>query len=378
MSFCPSCGKELSAEESNAKFCAYCGKPLAAEEPVVEEPVVEETPVAEEAVSEEVPVAEEAAAEQPTPEKKPNINIDVEAIKTKLIELKDKASEFCDKVIEKAKTVPAIAGVLEKIDSKFYPAVVAAPIALVILLLVVIIGISSSGSYMTPINEYLNTVNRKETNTMKVIYSLTPDYREGLLKKVVACASKSDDFKDELKDRDESFEDIYDNIDDEFKKWKITFKEKSHKKLDKDDIKDLQDALDDVYDDLYEKGVDEFEEVLDDDDDLEDFADKLDISENEAKALLKAMVKYYKSFEKMKVTEAYEVKGRFTIKADKEEWESNTIKIYVVKVNGSWTLAGISESVTFDDDDEEIALFRSFFSKLKTNYVKTDVFSSIY
>ena len=45
MSFCPSCGKELSNEESNAKFCAYCGKPLAAEAPVVEEaPKTEEAP----------------------------------------------------------------------------------------------------------------------------------------------------------------------------------------------------------------------------------------------------------------------------------------------------------------------------------------------
>ena len=372
MSFCPSCGKELSAEESNAKFCAYCGKPLAAEEPVVEEPVVEETPVAEEAV------VEEAAAEQPTPEKKPNINIDAEAIKGKLIELKDKALAFCDKVIEKAKTVPAIAGVLEKIDKKFYPAIVAAPVALVALLLVVIICVASSGSYMSPINDYLNTVNKKETSALKVTYSATPDFRVGLLKKYVSCANKADDFKDSIKDSDEYLEDIYDEIDDEFKSWKITFKEKSHKKLDKDDIEDLQDGLDDVYEDYYyEKLVDQYDDILDDDDDLEDMADDLDISESETKALLKAMINYYKSYDNMKVSEAYEVKGRFTIKADKDEWESETVKIYVIKVNGSWALAGIDGTVTFKDDDEEIALFKSFFSRLRTNYVTGDLLSNM-
>ena len=364
MSFCPYCGKELSAEENGAKFCAYCGKPLNAEEPVTEEaPVAEETPVVEEAP---------ATEGTPAPEKK--INIDVEAIKAKLIELKDKAVALCNTIVEKLKTVPALAGIIEKIDQKFYPAIVAAPVALVLLILVLVIGIFSSGSYMTPINDALNAINKKQTDFQKVVYSVTPDYREGLLKDAFAKLSKADKYDDYVDDAKENLEEIYEKIDDEFKSWKITFAEKSHKKVDKDDLEDYQDQLDDIFDDNYEDIVDNCQETLEDDDDLESFADSLDMSENDAKRLLKSMVKYYNSFDKMKVSEVYEVKGKFVIKADKEEWESETVKIFVAKVNGSWVIVDVDGSIEFEDDDEELDLFRDCFSVFNYDYTSYDLF----
>ena len=352
MSFCPYCGKELSTEENGAKFCAYCGKPLNAEAPVVEEaPATEGTPA---------------------PEKK--TNIDVEAIKAKLIELKDKAVALCNTIVEKLKTVPALAGIIEKIDQKFYPAIVAAPVALVLLILVLVIGIFSSGSYMTPINDALNAINKKQTDFQKVVYSVTPDYREGLLKDAFAKLSKADKYDDYVDDTKENLEEIYEKIDDGFKSWKITFAEKSHKKVDKDDLEDYQDELDDIFDDRYEDIVDNCQETLEDDDDLESFADRLDMSENDAKKLLKSMIKYYNSFDKMKVSEVYEVKGKFVIKADKEEWESETVKIFVAKVNGSWAIVDVDGSIEFEDDDEELDLFRDRFSVFNYDYTSYDLF----
>lgn len=347
MSFCPSCGKELSAEESTAKYCAYCGKPLAAEEPVVEEP-----PVAEEApVAEEVPVAEEAPATEEAPKAEAKPSIDVEAIKAKLIELKDKALVLCDKVIEKAKTVPAIAGVLEKIDKKFYPAVVAAPVVVVLLVLILLIGAFSSGSYMSPLNDFLNQANKKTANEQKLTSTLMADFRYDLMKKVSDIMKDNDDYNDSIENANDDLEDAFDELDDEFDNWKIKFEVKSKEKLDKDDVEDLQDTLDDYYDDYVEDMIDNFDDILDDEDKLEDYADLMDIDEKEVTKLLNAYKKYYESFEDVKVSEVYEVKGKFIVTADKDEFKTETVKLFFAKINGNWVYAGCDGSLSLEDSD---------------------------
>lgn len=347
MSFCPSCGKELSAEESNAKFCAYCGKPLAAEEPVVEEaPVVEETPATEEA-----PTTEEAPATEEAPKAEAKQGIDVETIKAKLIELKDKALELCNKVIEKAKTVPAIAGILEKIDSKFYPAVVAAPIVVVLLVLILVIGAFSSGSYMSPLNDFLNQANKKTADEQKLTSTLMSDSRYNLMKKVIAIMEKSDSYADSMENSNEKLEEAFEEIDDEFDKWKIKFETKSNEKLDKDDVEDLQESLEDYYDDYVEKMIDQFDDILEDDDKLEDYADMMDLKEKEVEQLLKAYIKYYESFENVKVSEAYEVKGKFIVTADKDEFKTETVKLFFAKINGNWVYAGCDGSLELEDSE---------------------------
>ena len=44
----------------------------------------------------------------------------------------------------------------------------------------------------------------------------------------------------------------------------------------------------------------------------------VDVSEKEAKKYIKKIVKYYESYEDVKITAAYKVKGKVSIKADKE------------------------------------------------------------
>jgi len=371
MSLCPSCGKELSAEESSAKFCTYCGAPLQTENVEAPNETVnaEETPNTADAVVTEEPVSEAAPENQPAQGNSLNINVD--EIKDKLNEAKDKALPLIDQLFEKLKTVPVLNTILEKIDKKLYPLLLAAPVALIVLLLIVVIAISSSGSYMDPMKDYMNLVNKKSTDTMKVSTSLAPDFRANLLNKMISAASKSDEFEESLENASENMEDIYDNLDDEFDKWKIGFTAKSKEKLDKDDLEDLEDQWNDYYDSYIESALDNMDDVLDDDDKIEDLADSMDVSEKEAKAFVKATKKYYESFEDVKITAAYEVKGKFTIKADKDKWESETVRIIFVKINGDWAYAGTKDnsSIVFDDDDEEIYLFNSFFSMLKRNYI---------
>jgi len=363
MALCPTCGKELNEKESSAKFCTYCGAPLAHEEPKTTEnaPVAEEpTPAVEE------PAPEAAPAEQS--EKKPIVSVNVDEIKDSLNDAKDKALPFIDKIFEKLKTVPALNKLLEKVDKSLYPLLLAVPVAFLAFVIVLVVIISSSGSYMTPMKDYIKLVNKKSTDYVKLETALEPDFR--------AKASKAlydvEAMEDQIEDYTDDLEDMYEAIDDEFDKWKIGFKAKEKEKLSKKKLKDLQEALDEYYDSYIESYVDQLEDTLDDDDALEEFADEVDMSEKEAKAYIKSMIKYYETYEDVKITAGYEVKGRFTIKADKEKWESDTVRVLFIKINGDWAYAGLDDDgyINFDDDDEEIYLFSDFFYQLRKNHLE--------
>lgn len=364
MSMCPSCGKELSIQESSAKFCTYCGAPLTTETPVeTTEAPVETT---ENQVTPEEPAKDAAPVNQE--QKGHSINVNVDEIKEKISDVKDKALPLIDRIFEKAKKIPVLGTLLEKIDKTLYPILLAIPVALVALILVIVIVVSSSGSYMSPMKDYMKMVNKKNTDPMKLTSALAPDFRSKILKD----AYKIDSLQDSLEDASDELEDMYEKIDDEFKKWKIGFDVKSKEKLSKKKIKDMQEALDDYYDEYIESNIDYYEDILDDEDRLEEYADNMDMSEKEAKSYLKTMIKYYESYEKTKITAAYEVKGRFTIKADKDDWESETVRVILVKINGDWAYAGLDDGdyISFTDDDEEISLFYEFFSLLRNNHLR--------
>lgn len=377
MAICPSCGKELSAEERSAKFCVYCGQSLPTETAEANnETTSEAAPEAtttEETVATEAPVNESTVNNQPTQGN--SININVDEIKDKLNDVKDKALPLIDQIFDKLKTFPVLKDILDKIDKKLYPVLLAAPVALIVLLLVVIIAVSSSGGYMSPMNDYLKLVNKKTTDYTKISTSLAPDFRVKLMKNIYN--SDLEQIEDVLENNADSLEDIYDAIDDEYDNWKIGFKTKSKEKLDKGDLEDYEEALNDYYDDYLEDSKDTLEDTLEDDDDLEDYADNLDLSEKEAKSYIKSFIKYYESFEDVKVTAGYEIKGKFTIKADKDDWESETVRVIVLKVNGDWVYAGLDSDdyISFDDDDEELNLFTSLFSPLRRNHAYSTVFN---
>lgn len=337
MSLCPSCGKELSAKESSAKFCTYCGAPLSTETTETNNQTIysEATPNIENTVAAETPVNE--------------------------------AVSLIDQIFEKAKTVPVLNSLLEKVNKKFYPLILALPI---VLILVIVIAVSSSDSYMEPMNDYFKLINKKSTDYMNITTSLSPDFRAKLKKNMYNSDIES--IEDMIKDATDELEDEYDALDDEFNKWKIGFEVKEAEKLSKKKVEKFQDTLEDYFDDYIKSSIDEYEDILDDDDDLEDFADNLDISEKEAKSYIKKMIKYLESYEDVKVSEAYEIKGKFTIKADKDNWKSDTVRVLAVKINGDWAYAGLDDGnyISFEDDDEEISLFDSFFSPLKRNYAK--------
>ncbi len=324
MGFCENCGKELADGEQ----CTCTAEEAVAQEPVVEEAKVEEIVAEEKPVVEEVPaVAEAPAAEEAAKEPKP--------------------------AMDKKKMV--ILG--------------AAAAAVVVLLLLVALFAGGSKGYMGPVEDFMAQINKQNTEPVEVYSALLPDFGASLYAQSHNKYKVSEEYMDYYEDSVEYLEDHYDDCNDEYDKWKLSFETKKATKMDEDDLEDIQDYLDDYYDDYLEDEADYFEETLDDDGDIEDAADELDISESQVKAILKANLKYVKAYEELKVTAGYEVKGRFLVKAGKDEFKTETVEFRVVKINGDWTYWGItSGSLDFDDDEEDCFSFISNFLSSKRLY----------
>ncbi len=240
--------------------------------------------------------------------------------------------------------------------------IAAAAAAFVVVLLVVVLLVGGSKGYMKPVEDYMKAINKKETDPIKLYSTVMPDFSAGLYADLNKKFKVSDDYKDMYDDAVESMEENYDDCEDEYGKIKMSFESKKASKMDKDDLEDIQDYLDDYYDERIEDQIDELEDMLDDADELEEGADELDISESEMKAIVKSYIKYLKSYEKMKVSAGYEVKGKFIVKAGKDEYKTETVEFQVVKINGDWVYWGISDgSMSFEDDDEYCLSFISSF-----------------
>lgn len=232
-------------------------------------------------------------------------------------------------------------------------------VAAVVVVLILVIALVAGGSkgYMSPLEDFMAAINKQSTDYVKVNGTLMPDFAADLYAQCHKKYMVSEDYADIYEDSMEYLEDCYDNCNDEYDKWKLSFEVKKASKLDDDDLEDIQDYLDDYFDNL-EDEVDYLEDILEDADEIEDMADDTDVSKSQFKAVLKANLKYVQAYEDLKVTAGYEVKGKFIVKAGKDEFDTETVEFRVVKINGDWTYWGLtSGSVDFDDDENDCFSF---------------------
>lgn len=345
MLFCPSCGKELSAEELKTNQCMDCHT------------VLEENPDAS--------VTDSVVAESTSTKTKTN-EFNAEDIKEKAAEVKNKTLLFVDEIVDKAKSVPILAKIFDKVDKKLHPVIVAAPVAAVVLIVMILFGTFSSGSCMLPLNDFLNQVNRKVANDDKLTSTLMADFRYKYTKQIANLMKDNDSYEEMLEAKNDRLEEAFEELDDEFDNWKIKFEKKSEKKMDKDDVEELQEFLDDYFDDYVDSSIDKLEDVLDDEDELEEYADMIDMDEKEVKKILQANIKYYKSFKDVTASDVYEVKGKFIITADKDKFKTETVKLMFAKINGDWVYAGCDGSLELEDSE---GYFDFIMDYLESNYL---------
>lgn len=222
------------------------------------------------------------------------------------------------------------AGGKKGIDGKII-GIIAAAAAVVIIAVIAVVTLS--GGYKRVISSQVSLVNSKTTKTADygkfMPYSaLTANYYKAYNKLLEEINEKDsgeyeENFMDAVDDEYENFEDDYG------KNWKIKSEIKKTKKCGKNKTSDLDDSwenwVDSIQDDLKYK-----KKMYDDVDD-----DYFDAVEKEIDKL-----------EKMKVTKAYEVKVKYTIKG-KEDDDSETAEIYIVKIGGKWVSASSAQNLFY-------------------------------
>lgn len=231
------------------------------------------------------------------------------------------------------------------------PLVIIILLAIVIAAVAILVLVLTNKPYMKPVKSFMSAINKQNTDYVELQQTLIPSASAKELAKLYKQLEKSDDYAERFEENEEMYTSNYEVANDFYDNWKLSFEMKKATQLDGDELESIQDHVKDYYRDYLDSGVDYYEDVLDDEDDLEDFADDYDINEKQAKALIESIIAYRQTYKDAEVTDAYEIKGKFVIKADGEKYDTDTVKFVVAKVNGNWAFYSFNEGdMTFDDD----------------------------
>lgn len=153
--------------------------------------------------------------------------------------------------------------------------------------------------------------------------------------KMICKATYESNFEDEYDNWKEYVEAninaIYDMAEDDFGDWKMTYEIKKSKKLSKSKIKDLEDVLEEIIEG-YEEILDEADLSSDDEDELEDYIEKI---------------------EDAKIKAAYEVKVQIKFKGDYGSFKE-TYDFKVAKIGGDWVILEGPSVYQFMEDAKDI------------------------
>ncbi len=222
-------------------------------------------------------------------------------------------------LIEKIKAVPV----------KIW-ALIGGGIAAIIAIIVVLSLLGNT--YKTPIKAAEKVLNSK---SVKQVIDRAPAVLNGFgedeAKVLIGIAKKSDLYKDNIEDIEETFDNAIEMVEDTLgKNYKISLKVTDKEKLEKDDLKNFRDQL---------RAIGKMGSLLEDldNDDYDDMADELGISKAQAKKAVKNVLAFCKDCKGAKVQKGYEltIEVKITGKEldDPVEFE---IALDVFKVDGRW------------------------------------------
>lgn len=232
-------------------------------------------------------------------------------------------------------------------------------------------------SYMDPIDNYIAVVNKRNADYIAYKKALLPEFSTKKFVAFMEALTADGEYKDYLEDANEDLSDYYEDCDEKFEGWKISFKKESAEKVDADDLEDYQEDLEEYYEDELEYSVEALEESLEDEDALEDFADALDIDEKDAIKVAETMLAYMKAYEELKTTAGYEVTGKFILKAGGETYETDSVTFLVLKVNGSWVYGGIMDYNYPGFGGDAYNMFNFFFREIRSDKLYIDMWFQV-
>ena len=227
-------------------------------------------------------------------------------------------------------------------------------------------------TYMDPVNDFIKLVNKREVDALALKNAFIPDFATKKYNKIMGYFEKSDVFQEELEWENESLEDIYEECEEEFGDWKISFEEKSAQKIEDNNLKEYSTYVEDYYEDYMEDFQDELEDMLEDDDDIEYYADVWELSEEQTHKIFEAWISYMEEYKDAKVSAGYEVKGKFILKSEGDEYETDYMKFVVLNINGSWVYWGLSDYSYLGFEGDDYSRFTFFFNYLRSSKYYND------
>lgn len=239
--------------------------------------------------------------------------------------------------------------------------------AVAVIAVVIIIALLSGivgGGCKAPVKNVVGLINRQSTDIYAYNNTVQPAAFTNAFKSIEGLM-KGGDAKDDIKENiEDSFDDIWDDFEDTYgDHWKISLEFTKVERFDKDDLEDLQDQWEDELDDLEDSDYD-------DEDTWEYLADYLDDEKDtdfDADKAASVFEKVINKLDSMKLTAAYEVKVKVTIKGSDDK-DSETFKLTVVKVGGKWIIY----------DNEDYYSFMSFITCGNSSIVSTPRLYYIY
>mgnify|MGYP002856065623 CR=1 FL=1 len=375
MKICPKCSTQLN---DNVGFCNNCGTNVKDVAPVAEaaaEDVKETVNEAAEKIAEEASEAKEAAAQvkEAAEEKAAEVVNEVkENVTEKAAEIpaavnnaaNDAASVVSDAIPTGSYNAAAGAGNAQAyapVGNGAVPAenpalaeakkgsknakigIIAICAAVVLLLIILVAVISSAGGYKRPIKNLVNTVNHHSTKVPDFLENVAPKFAVTAYNdayKLLAGTDLKSDMEDGLA---EMFENLYDDLEDEYgSDFKVSVEFRDSKEMSDRDIKDLNNDYDDLYE-MLDKSDFDWEDKYTYEDLAENLEDEYDVelSSSELKKLQKIVTTFVENLEKMEITAGYEVSIKVSIEGE-DGHDSEKLTINVIKVDGNWIIDPLS------------------------------------
>ncbi len=161
----------------------------------------------------------------------------------------------------------------------------------------------------------------------EMLFAAMFDVQEEMLQMGSYDVDIPDDWQEYLEES--NIEYLYDEIEEEYGDWELTYEIKDSKKL--------SDSKTEKLNDVFEEYLEYYEEILDE--------DALDLDSDEEEKL----EKFIDKMSKKKIKTAYEVEAKVTVDTDEGKFK-NTFEFKVAKIGGSWfILEGPSVEEMFED-----------------------------
>lgn len=217
--------------------------------------------------------------------------------------------------------------------------IVLASAAAAVIIAVTLICCLLGSNYKTPLNDVCRTINRRDTDIVRIVRKVMPNFIEGDLMEIYQIVKKSDDFDEEIGDQiielQEQLEDYFNDMEDTYgSDARLTYCITDREELSKKELKAARTWIRDINTTTLGSILDSVESYGRSD--WDNMADELGLSAKECKELFDELEDLSDELREISVTRGYELTLDLALSGSDDDWTMDDVVLRVIKVNGSW------------------------------------------